>query len=137
MADNKDAIRRLFEEVINQGNIGVIDELLHPEFETVTQMGTMDLAGFKEFVAGWRAGFSDLHAEITDIIAEGDTVAWAIQAAGTNDGPFMGAPATGRSVDFYSLNLATFRDGKGYRHRVVMDLATMMQQLGMAGGPPS
>jgi len=129
VADNKEIIRRLFDEVVNKGDLDQIDNLLHPEFESVAQMGTMDLAAFREFVAGWRRGFSDLHTEITDILAEGDAVAWEIRATGTNDGEFMGAPATGKSMDFGSLNIAHFRDGKPYRHKVVMDLATLMEQL--------
>ncbi len=43
----------------------------------------------------------------------------------------MGIPATGRTVDFDSLNLATFRNGRVYRYTVMMDLGRMMQQLGV------
>lgn len=92
---------------------------------------TLDRDAFKDYVRMWRAGFPDVHCEIGDIIAEGDKVAWSIRATGTHTGEFMGIPPTGNTVDFDSLNLAEFRDGLGYRHTVMMDLAKMMQQLGV------
>ena len=134
MADNKTVIRRLFEEVVNQGALDTADELLDPEFEATMPTGTMNVGGFKDFVAGWRAGFSDLHCEVRELIAEGDTVAWSVWATGTNDGEFMGMPATGRTVAFNSLNIAHFRDGKSYRHTGMLDMAGMMQQLGVPAG---
>lgn len=135
MSDNKEVVRRMFDELINQGNLAVIGELFDPDFETTTQQGTMDLAGFRAFVEGWRAAFPDLKCEVADLIAEGDNVAWSVRATGTQSGEFMGIPATGRSVDFGSLNIGTFKDGRAYRHRVLMDIGTMLEQLGVA--PPA
>ena len=132
---NKDTVRRMFDEVINHGKIEVVDELFDPDFQSVTPMGTLDRDGFKEYVRMWRAGFDDVHCEVDDLVAEGDRVAWSIRATGTHTGEFMGIPATGNTVDFDSLNIANFRNGRGYRHRVMMDLAKMMQQLGVTGGP--
>lgn len=137
MADNKSVVQRMFGEVVNEGRIDLVDELFDPEFETTTPQGVLDREGFKEFVRGWRAAFSDIHCEVHDVIAEGDSVAWGVRAVGTNDGEFMGMPATGRKVDFDSLNLAHFRDGRSYRHTVMMDLATMMAQLGVPAGAPA
>lgn len=129
---NKTVVRQMFEEIINQGQLDRIDELFDPAFESVTPQGTLDRAAFRAFVEGWRSAFPDVHTEIHDLIAEGDTAAWGIRATGTHQGDFMGIPATGRQVDFESLNLAHFRDGRGYRHMVLMDLGTLMQQLGVA-----
>jgi predicted ester cyclase len=131
MADNKAVIRRMFDEVVNQGKLDLIDELFDPEFESSTPQGTLNRAAFHEFVRAWRTAFPDVHTEISDLIAEGDTVAWAIRATGTHGGDFMGIPATGRKVDFDSLNIAHFRNGLGYRHKVLMDMGTLMQQLGI------
>ena len=131
MADNKAVITQLFGEIVNRGRLELVDELFDDDFETTTPQGVMDRDGFKGFVTSWRAAFSDIHCDVSDLIAEGDTVAWAIRARGTNDGEFMGMPATGRSVDFNSLNIAHFRDGRLFRHVVMMDLATMMTQLGV------
>lgn len=134
MADenaNKDTIRRMFDEVINQGRIEAVDELFDPEFVTITPQGPLDREGFKGFVQMWRAGFGDVHCEVYDLVAEGDRVAWAVRATGTHTGEFMGIPPTGHKVDFDSLNIAEMRGGRGYRHRVLMDSATLLAQLGV------
>ena len=129
MADHKALIRRMFEEVVNAGRLELVDELWHPDFLTDSPQGPMDREAFRQFIADWRAAFGDLHCEVDDLIVEGDRVAWSVRATGTHTGEFMGIPATGRAIDFDSLNVAEVRDGKGYRHKVVMDLTTLMQQL--------
>jgi predicted ester cyclase len=137
---NKDVVRRMFEEVINQGNVDLVDELFDADFETETPQGTFDRESFKQYVLGWRAGFPDVRCDVDDLLAEGDNVAWSVRAVGTHTGEFMGIPATGRRVDFDSLNIAEFRNGRGYRHKVVMDTLKMMTQLGLvpeAAGAPS
>ena len=133
--DTKAVIRRTFDEVVNHGKIEVVDDLFHPEFQSTVPQGVLDREGFKEYVRTWRTGFPDVHCEVGDLIAEGDQVAWSVRASGTHTGEFMGIPPTGDTVDFDSLNLATVRDGRLHRHRVMMDLATMMGQLGV--GPVS
>ena len=133
MADNKATIRRMFDEVVNLGKLDLVDELFHPDFQTVTPQGTLDREAFKDYVRTWRTGFPDVHCEIGDLLAEGDLVAWSIRATGTHTGDFMGIPPTGRSVDFDSLNIAEFRDGMAYRHTVMMDIPRMMGQLGVGG----
>jgi predicted ester cyclase len=132
MADNKAVVRRMFDEIINEGRLDLIDELFDPDFTSETPMGTLDRAGFAEFTRGWRAGFDDLRCEVSDLLAEGDRVSWTVRAVGTHTGEFVGIPATGRHVDFLSLNVAELRDGRAYRHRVLMDMGTMMEQLGVA-----
>lgn len=127
--DHKSTVRRMFEEVINLGKIDVVDDLFHPDFQTTTQQGTFDRDGFKQFVSAWRGGLPDIVCEVSDPIVEGDRVAWSVRARGTHTGDFMGMPATGRSVDFDSLNIAEFRDGLAYRHTAIMDVGRMMEQL--------
>lgn len=128
---NKDIVHRMFDEVINKGHIDLVDELFDPEFQTITPQGTMDREGFKDYVRGWLTGFSDAHCEVYDLIAEGDKVAWGVRATGTHDGEFLGIPATGNPIDFDSLNIGEFRDGRAYRHKVLMDIPTLMAQLGV------
>ena len=132
MADNKAVVRRMFDEIINQGRLELVDELFDPDFVSVTPQGRLDRKGFRDYVAAWRAGFPDIHCEVADVIAEGDGVAWSIRAKGTHSGNFMGMPATGRQVDFDSLNIGTFRNGRAFKHTVMMDIPKMMSQLGVA-----
>lgn len=134
MADNKATVQRMFEEVINLGKLELVDDLWDPEFTSETAQGTLDLEAFKGFITAWRTGFPDIHCEVGDLVAEGDRVAWSVRATGTHTGEFMGIPPTGRAIDFDSLNIGEFRDGRGYRHKVMMDVPKMMTQLGVMLG---
>lgn len=132
---NEAVIRRMFDEVVNQGRLELVDELFDADFVTETPQGTMDRDGFRDYVAQWRAGFPDIVTEVGDIVEQGDRIAWSIRATGTHTGDFMGIPPSGNRVDFDSLNVATMRDGRGYRHKVVMDTLKLMTQLGVVPDP--
>lgn len=95
MSDNKQVVQRMFTEIINEGNVDLVDDLFDPEFTSETPQGTLDRDGFKEYVATWRAGFPDIHCDVGDLIEEGDSVAWSVRATGTHTGDFMGYPPPG------------------------------------------
>jgi steroid delta-isomerase-like uncharacterized protein len=128
---NKAAVRRMFDEVINKGDVDLVDELFAPEFMTEAPQGPLDREGFKHYVLAWRAGFPDVNCAVDDLVEEDDRVAWRVRATGTHTGDFMGIPPTGNRVDFDSLNIAWFEDGRAQRHIVVMDTLKLMTQLGV------
>jgi predicted ester cyclase len=137
MSDNKQVVRSMLTDIINDGKLELVDQLFDPEFTSETPQGTLDRNGFKEYVATWRGGFPDIHCEVDDLIEEGDQVAWSVRATGTHTGDFMEIPPTGRIVDFDSLNIGRFRDGRGYQHKVLMNDVKMMTQLGVMPEPPA
>ncbi len=72
---NKAIIRRLVEEVLNQGKLDVIDELFAPNFvDRSTGEQVPGPEGVRQFVSAVRAGFPDLLVSVDDLIAEGDKV---------------------------------------------------------------
>ncbi len=73
--ENKAIIRRVIEEILNQGNLSIIDELFSPTFvDRSTPDQPPGSEGVKEFVMRIRANLPDLHVDINDLIAEGDKV---------------------------------------------------------------
>jgi len=58
----------------------------------------LDVAGFKQMIAGLLAAFPDLRLSIEDQIVAGDKVATRWVAEGTNSAPLGNVPATGRRV---------------------------------------
>jgi len=130
MPDGKQLVQRMFEEVINARNVGLIDEVFDPAFVSHTAQGDLDREGFRAFVNGWIAAFPDLHCEISQMVSEGDRVSWTIRATGTMKGEFNGMPPSGKQMDFLSMNHGIFRGDKAQEHWVVMDMITMLTQLG-------
>src|ERR687889_602484 len=82
-----------------------------------------------------RTAFTDLHFEIEELVAEGDTVAGRLRMSGTHEGPLMGTPPTGRSVRQEHMHFVRFEGGKGVEHWGVRDDLGMMQQLGLMPDP--
>jgi predicted ester cyclase len=136
MADDvKTTIRRMFGEAVNNGRVELIDELLPPDFVGHMPDGDLDPEGLKQYIVGWRAGFPDLVCEAYDLVEEGERVAWRVRASGTHSAEFMGIPATGNRIDFDSMNHGRVEGGRLREQFVIMDMVTVMQQLGVMPGP--
>lgn len=54
----------------------------------------------------------DEHADLEDIVAEGDQVAVHVVLSGTQEGPVVDIPATGRHLQWDSIDIFRVSDGK-------------------------
>jgi predicted ester cyclase len=130
---NKAGFRRVYEEGLNGGNLGVADELIDPEFldREAHPGGNRGPESLRQLITMLRTSFPDLRFEIEDLIAEGDTVAGRLTMNGTHTGPLMGMPPTGRAVRQAHMHFVRFRDGKAIEHWGVRDDLGMMRQMGL------
>jgi steroid delta-isomerase-like uncharacterized protein len=80
----------------------------------------------------WKAAFPDAHGTITSRIVEGNRGAAEIEWRGTNRGPLMGQPATGRSIAVRAVLIIETNGAKVTRSSHYIDVAGMMAQLGVA-----
>ena len=83
---------------------------------------------------GLRAAFPDFRPEIHWQVAAGDLVTTYKTYYGTHQGEFLGIPATGKKVSFYTVDAMRVVDGKITEHWGVATLLDLMQQLGVV--PP-
>jgi steroid delta-isomerase-like uncharacterized protein len=130
--ENKAQFRRTYEELLNGGNLAVAEELVATNFVNHEAPPGQDLGpeSMRDVATMLRTAFPDLHFEIEELVAEGDTVAGRVTMRGTHEGPLMGMPATGRTVRQDHMHFVRFRDGKAVEHWGVRDDVTMMRQLG-------
>lgn len=118
---NKAVVRRYIEEVINDGNIDLIDTLFAPAMrEKVKQFLT----------GGGDASFPDGREEIQHLVAEGNTVVahWILR--GTHRAPYLGIPATGKSIEMHGFSIYFLEDGQIVHDLMVMDNLDALEQLG-------
>jgi steroid delta-isomerase-like uncharacterized protein len=134
--DNKAIIRQFFEQVWNQGDEEAIERFIaenaggnDPDFGTGRE-------GFKNQWRKWQAAFSDLHFEIEEIIAEGDTVVARWTLTGTQTGPFLGIAPTGRSIRVSGMSMDQLRDGVLVAGYDGWDNLGLRQQLGAIPDDP-
>jgi steroid delta-isomerase-like uncharacterized protein len=134
---NKAVVRQLIEEVMNRGNISLVDEIMPPDF--VDHEGVPGLPptreGFKQSVPMLRSGIPDFNATIDDVVAEGDRVVIRMTWRGTQTGEFMGMPPTGKSISVGVIDISRIAEGKIVEHWGLADMIGMMQQLGAMPAP--
>src|SRR5882757_1268574 len=92
-------IQRIFDEIINSGDVDAADELMTDDFVDHGPMGEQSRDEFKDLVRMWRAAVPDVHCEVRDIFSEGDNVAWIVRVTGTHTGEIMGIPPSGNRIE--------------------------------------
>ena len=85
--DNKRLVARAVAEVINGGNLDAVGQLYAPDIAQAA----------RDWVAPFRAAFPDVRMETVVLVGEGDTVVGHFRCSGTQTGPWMGRPPTGRA----------------------------------------
>jgi len=138
--DHAATARRMY-ELISAGDIDGFSENLADDFveHEVTPGLAPTKAGVKDFFRMQRAAFPDMRMVADDVIASGNKVVARVQYTGTNQGAFMGMPATGKRVDVQLMDMFLFGDdGRVHEHWGVMDALALMQQIGaVPAGPPA
>src|SRR5262245_10442896 len=110
---NKALIRSYYEEVVNKHQPEASDCFVAKDFiEHNPRLPHEGIAGTKKFLNTVFAAFSDYHAEIQQLVAEGDWVVSRTQFTGTNDGPYQGRPATGNKLVFSTSDFYRIENGK-------------------------
>ena len=71
LEQNKAVVRRFMTEVLQGGNLDVVDEVLDPSYVN-TSMGNVDRTGFKGMLGALKS--AGLTFDVKDLVAEGDSV---------------------------------------------------------------
>jgi hypothetical protein len=111
-----------------------MDELLTPDGVDHT-FGSQNAEQAKQFFGMVHQAFPDLHAEVHDVIAEGDLVAARVTYTSTHQDEFLGIPATGKQTTTNGVDFFRTRDGKQAGHWGGPDMFSFLMQLGVMPGP--
>ena len=132
---NVQAQERFGEQVVNGGDIAVIDEIVAPDFldhDPAPDQGP-GADGFKDFWTSFRTAFPDLSVTVDSMVAEDDKVAIAYRAKGTHQGDFMGVAATGKPIDVRGVQITRFSEGLMVERWGSSDQFGILAQVGVAG----
>ena len=134
--ENKAIIRRIFEEVWNNGDLTGVDELMATDhvFHGPGGEESKGLEGLEPMVSMFRTAFPDLHVTIEDMFADGDRVATRMTERGTHKGDFMGIAPTGRQFTRTAIIIHRLAGGKEAEVWEGVDSLALCQQLGVS--PP-
>jgi predicted ester cyclase len=135
--DMKNKLERIPLEVFNEGNFGLIDELIAPDFvEHYAQPGVPPTReGFKQFAMAYRSAFPDLRYTVEDTIDAGDKIVQRLTASGTMKGDLLGIPASGTRATWTEIHIGRVADGQLVEHWGLVDQLGMLVQLGIVPAP--
>lgn len=135
----KELAHRIADEIWTQHKLDVIDEVVASDFvgTSPTDGEFRGPAGFRQLVERYISAFPNATMQITEIVAEGDTIAAHWTATGTHTGELMGIAPTGRDVTVEGVQFDRIRDGKIVESHGLFDALGLLQQIGAvpAGAP--
>ena len=93
--------------------------------------------GYRVFFSGLREAFPDLSVALDTLVADEDSIAIAYTLTGTQTGPLMGFPPTGKKIKIRGMQISKFKNGKMVERWGSSDELGMLQQLGISKEPRS
>jgi predicted ester cyclase len=128
---NERLLLRLIEEGFNRGDASVVDETVAAGCKEHQRGNSDGRDGVKELIVTLRTWFPDFNMRARDTAAVGDMVWARFTARGTNLGPVMGRPPTGKKMSIDVIDIVRIEGGKIVEHWGVPDQLGMMLQLGL------
>lgn len=129
--DNKAAARMLY-DIWSEGNLDKVDTIVAEDYASHSRLPgvTPDREGLKQWMAGVRVAFPDVHFTVEHQVAEGDFVVTRWSATGTHKGEMMGFAPTGKKSKVTGINITRYENGKSVEAWGEWDALGMVQSMG-------
>ncbi len=129
--DGKKLITTYFEQVWNQGNLGVIEQVTPPVF-ILHYFGKPDTASYDEHkavITYWRGALPDYTLVLEDVLSEGNKVAARFSFTGTHKDTLLGIPPTGNTIRSTGMWMCNVENNLLQECWEEYDIQSMMSQL--------
>ncbi len=107
-----DRIRAANEQLLNQGNLGKLEEVFSAEYTNHSFGDEHGPEPIRGFVKDLRTAFPDLRVDVEILLEQDDMVAWRRTQRGTFKADLPGIKATGREVVWHSVVISRVKDGR-------------------------
>jgi steroid delta-isomerase-like uncharacterized protein len=128
---NMKEYNRVWDVVINEGRINILDTAYAENAMLHTSPATMGKANCIAYYANYISGFSNRQFTVKESIAQGNKVVKYWNFKGKHTGNFFGIPATNKEVDVIGCTIATIVNGKITEEQDFMDNLEFFRQLGL------
>ncbi len=131
LEDNKNLVRRMFEEVYDKRNYDFADECYATDYISHNGL-SLEVTGpadIKRGAALQHQAFPDLQMTIDDLIAEGDRVVVRGTDRGTHQGENMGYAPTGKPFTFTWIDIFRIENGKLKESWLEINVEAIHRQL--------
>jgi steroid delta-isomerase-like uncharacterized protein len=133
MSEQNKQVARRFLQAFADGDLATLKQIVIEDIvdHNAPPGAAPGRQGLLDAVERYRAGFPDMKLLIEREVAEGDLVVVYGMVTGTNTGPMMGAPATGKRAAFAYMDMYRISDGKVVETWHVENIVAMLAQLGL------
>ncbi len=135
---NRQAMER-FVQFINTSDKTIGEQIISPDvifFAPTSPEPMHGLDSYMGVLAMMRGAMPDVQWTVEEVIAEDNKVVVRFTMRGTQTNPFMGMPATGKSICVTAMNIYEFNDeGLIVHEHGLPDLFSLLGQLGMIPQP--
>jgi len=139
MSEESKAVVRKFYALLDKGDVSGVTQLLSDKlvwyFAGIP--APFDKQSFVGFLNAFCVAFPDLQHSLDPQIAEGDRVVTPLTFRATHRGELQGIPASGKRVEVRALNIHRILGGKIAQAETVVDMMSLMQQIGAIPTPSS
>ncbi len=132
MSDENKAVVRKFYALLEKGDMSGVSQVLSDKFvwHFAGIPAPLDKQSSVGFLQAFRAAFPDMRHSLDPQIAEGDRIVTPLTFRGTHGGELQGIPASGKRVEIRALNIHRIIGGKIAQAETVVDMMSLMQQIG-------
>src|SRR4051812_47502889 len=130
MSNDHHALIQHFVDMINNHDVSTMPEHTAPGHIDHNPGVADGLEANRAFWTEVFAAFPDLKVVMHDILVDQDKVACRLEYTATHQGTFLGIPATGRPVNFQSIDIWRVEDGLLAEHWDQLNMGDIFRQLG-------
>lgn len=135
--DPKALLRRLYDDVLGQGRLEVLDELLAPNFfdRNMPQDGRRGTDQFRHTVITFRDAFPHAVWTVSDVSVFGDVVTARIAWEGKHEGEFLEMAPTGEMMSAETISCFRLLNGQFVEHWSGESTNDLIDKLGFTKLP--
>ena len=133
MSEQNKAVFEKLMSALNAKDMATMESLIADDFVDNDAMPGMapGRQGMIDMMGMFVGAFAALNVVVEHWVAEGDLVVGVMTTKGTQNGEFMGMPASGKKFSVREMHMVRVANGKMAEHWGLSNEMSMMQQLGL------
>ena len=131
-------VARKFYDVFNKHNLKEGEQFIDEKTQFVNvpfNLKGQGIEAYRQFVGGWKTAFPDSRCEVTNMVANEDTVITEFTGIGTHTGilqtPEGPIQPTGKQISIPYCEVTKIKNGKVVQSKLYFDALSLLHQVGI------
>lgn len=128
---NRDILVEAWKAIDVDRRLDAVDEYFAPGYVRHSAEGDYGLVEYRALLESLHIAFPDLNGTLSEMVAEGDRVAYRWVSVGTHEGSYMGVPPTLKRVTATGINITRLEDGRIVEEWASWNKVSVLHTLGI------